>query len=222
MKDTTKEGRKKTYLIFIITLLAITNPITANFQNNLAYLKMRTREFFNFDEKNNPIVKNLIELENGEATEEQISLITGENYVRIEEQHQVLENLVKDVTRGELEIFKEGVIHKLRKIKVLFADFAELLGLSLNFADTIAVNKDKYIKFVGVPEENFSAVTTEFFRLWDQHKHILKYVDEQYVKYLKGIHEIVQMKCPGYKVFPVENFPNQSNIITSPFKFNYN
>ena len=213
MKDYPFRGGTVACLVYILTIFAITHPMTANFQNNLAYLKMRTREFFNFDEKNNPIIKNLIELENGEATEEQISLITGENYVRIEEQHQVLENLVKDVTRGEMEIFKESVVRKLRKIKVMFADFNELLGLSLNFADTIAVNKDKYIKFVEVPEENFSAVTTEFFRLWDQHKHILKYVDEQYVKYLKGIHEIVQMKCPGYKVFPVENFPNESNIL---------
>lgn len=199
------------HVALILSILLIHSSL-CSFQNNLAYIKMRTHEFFNFDEKINPIVKNLIEMENDDTPQERISAITGENYVKINEQHQVLENLVKDVTRGELEIFKEGVVHKLRKIKGMFGDFAELLSLSLNFADTIAVNKDKYIKFDGVAEENFSAVTTEFFRLWDQHKHILNYVDEQYVKYLRGVHNIVQMKCPGYKVYPVENFPNEGNF----------
>ena len=167
----------------------------------------KTHEYFNLDPKINPIVKTLIGQPNGETTEEKISAITGKNYVKIQEQLELLTTLAKNLVRYEVDAFKENVGARL-KVMFIFADFAELLDADLNFADTIAVNMDTYLVFKSASEQNINKVLTEFQRLYREFTQFKNYIDEQYKLYLTHIHDIVIMKCPGYVVEPQDNFPN--------------
>ena len=186
--------------------------ILGNFEKKMDFIKKTTHESFNFDKTINPVIKSLLKLDDHTTNEVSINLITGENFVNIHEQHQVLENLVKNIIRGEIQIFKESLSHRML-VRVLFADFNDLLAEGLDFADTVAVNKDKYLKFLNMPEEHLSLVTTEFFRLWREYVRFIDYIDQQFHKYISGVHEIVKLKCPDYEIHPIENFPNTSNIL---------
>ena len=173
----------------------------------MSIIVKKTHEYFNLDPKINPIVKTLIGQPNGETSDEKISAITGKNYVKIQEQLEVLTTLAKNLVRYEVDTFKENVAQRLG-VKKIFADFAELLDGDLNFADTIAVNLDTYLIFDNLPEQNINKVLTEFQRLYREFTQFKNYIDEQYKLYLTHIHDIVTLKCPGYVVEPQDNFPN--------------
>ena len=155
----------------------------------------------------NPIVKALIEQPDDITDERKINAITGKNYVKIHEQLDILTTLAKNIVRYQLGTFKENVAEQLR-VKYLFADFEELMSEDLNFADTIAINKDTYLIFKNAPEENFNKVLTEFQRLYREFVQYTNYIDGQFKIYIKHIHDIVLLKCPEYVVRPIEDFPN--------------
>ena len=190
----------------------IIGSISTTFADKMKLMKEEIYKSFNFNEDINPIVKALISQSNGDTPEGKINLITGENYVKIHEQHEVLETFAKDLTRSALQQFKDDTIDRYKKVDVLYADFAELLDNSLDFANTITINKEKYTMFLEMPEEKFSAITSEMFHLWREHEQYIDYLDLQFDKYITGIHEIVQNKCPGYKVKKIDNFPNTSKF----------
>ena len=132
------------------------STLNCTFKVNMNIIVKKTHEYFNLDPKINPIVKALIGQENGETNDETINNITGKNYVKIEEQLEMLKTLAKNLIRYEVETFKENVGRRLR-VMYLFADFAELLDEDLNFADTIAVNMDTYLVFKNAPEQNINS-----------------------------------------------------------------
>ena len=177
------------------------------FKTNMSLIVKSTHQYFNLDERINPIVKALINQENDVTEQDKIDLITGKNYVKIHEQLEMLRTLAKNMVRYELGIFKENVAERLR-VKYLFADFAELMDEDLNFADTIAINKPSYLIFKNTPEENFSKVVTEFQRLYREFTQYSDYIDGQFKLYIKHIHDIVLLKCPEYIVEPMDDFAN--------------
>jgi hypothetical protein len=166
-----------------------------------------THQYFNLNENLNPIVKALIEQPDDITEESKINAITGKNYVKVHEQLSLLTTMAKNIVRFELEAFKENVAERLR-VKYLFAAFEELMSDDLNFADTIAVNKDTYLVFMGASEQNLNKVLTEFQRLYREFTQYTNYIDNQFKIYIGHIHDIVILKCPEYVVRPVENFPN--------------
>jgi hypothetical protein len=170
-----------------------------------------THQYFNLDERINPIVKSLINQEDDVTPQEKINAITGENYVKIHEQLETLKTLAKNMVRFELGTFKDNVAERLR-VKYLFSDFAELIDDDLNFADTIAVNKDSYLVFKNTPEQNFNKVLTEFQRLYREYTQYSDYIEGQFKIYIKHIHDIVLLKCPEYVVEPMEDFPNTCKL----------
>lgn len=182
-------------------------PSKCTFKINMSIIVKKTHEYFNLDEKINPIVKALIEQPNHSTPEKKIELITGENFVKIQEQLEMLRTLAKNIVRYELQAFKDNVGKHLR-VSQLFAAFDELMDDDLNFADSIAINKDTYIVLEMMPEENFSRVLSEFQRLYREYTQYSDYIDGQFKLYVKHIHDIVLLKCPDYVIKPMENFPN--------------
>jgi hypothetical protein len=190
----------------------------------MEYIKQMTHESFNFDEKVNPLVKALIGMKDNHTSVKTINQITGENFVKIHEQHVVLENLAKNIIRAEIEMYTAALEPKRRALtKIIFSDMQELIGETLDYADSIIINKIKYTQFNEISEELFSLMTTEIYRTWREFENYLYYIDGQFEKYMKGIHEIVLLKCPTYVVKPVEGFPNIGKyifvIISSGYKY---
>ena len=170
-----------------------------------------THEYFNLNESMNPIVKALVEQPDDVTEQGKINAITGKNYLKIHEQHQTLFTLAKNMVRFELQTFKENVADRLR-VKYLFAAFEELMDDDLNFADTIAVNKDTFLIFENAVEQNLNKVLTEFQRLYREFSQYSAYIDSQFQLYVKHIHDIVLLKCPEYLVEPMEDFPNTRRL----------
>lgn len=189
-------------------------PLKCTFKTNMSIIVKKTHEYFNLDEKINPIVKSLIEQPDEITEQAKIEAIVGKNFFKIQEQFDVLRTLSKNIVRYELEIFKENVGKHLR-VKYLFADFDELMNDDLNFADTIALNKDSYLVFKNTIEENFNRVLTEFQRLYREYTQYIDYIEGQFRLYLKHLHDIVLIKSPEFKLEPMENFPNVGR-----FRFN--
>lgn len=183
------------------------HPLSCTFKTNMSIIVKKTHEYFNLDETINPIVKSLIEQPDEITEMAKIEAIIGKNFFKIQEQFEMLRTLAKNIVRYELEAFKENVGQHLR-VKYLFADFDELMNDDLNFADTIAINKDSYLTFKNTIEENFNRVLTEFQRLYREYTQYADYIEGQFRLYLKHLHDIVLLKCPEFKIEPMENFPN--------------